>query len=148
MEVSYSEGTVEPTNLVFDITPSNTPDNGSFGYVSNSFMIRDYEMEVTIHSVGEEVKVGMICKNGNLRIRLSETEIPDDPAPEEPVDPDTPVDPEEPEIPEEPEVPAVNVDITEENGYIPNASKWNEEKYVPNGLLITKIINGEMLNDE
>ena len=45
-----------------------------------------------------------------------------------------------------PNIPDYN--ISEENGYIPNADKWNEEVFVPNNLIITRIINGELLNDE
>lgn len=45
-----------------------------------------------------------------------------------------------------PNIPDYN--ISEENGYVPNADKWNEEVFVPNNLIITRIINGELLNDE
>jgi hypothetical protein len=40
-------------------------------------------------------------------------------------------------------------DVSEENGYIPDASKWNDEVYILNDLVITSITaKGEMLNDE
>lgn len=40
-------------------------------------------------------------------------------------------------------------DVSELNGYIPNASKWNEEVYIHHDLVITRITaKGEMLNDE
>ena len=39
-------------------------------------------------------------------------------------------------------------DITDENGYIPDASKWNEEMYTPNELTITSVSNGKCYNGE
>lgn len=40
-------------------------------------------------------------------------------------------------------------DVSEANGYTPDASKWNKEIYIPNNLIITEITtNGEMINNE
>lgn len=40
------------------------------------------------------------------------------------------------------EVNPVNYDISEANGYAPDASKWNKEIYVPNNLTIVSVVNG------
>lgn len=40
-------------------------------------------------------------------------------------------------------------DVSEDNGYCPDGGLWNDEVYIPNDLVITRItVEGEMLNDE
>ena len=40
-------------------------------------------------------------------------------------------------------------DVVKKNGYIPDASKWNDEIYIPNNLIITEItVKGDMINNE
>ena len=40
-------------------------------------------------------------------------------------------------------------DVVKKNGYIPDASSWNDEIYIPNNLIITEItLKGEMINNE
>ena len=44
---------------------------------------------------------------------------------------------------------AIKCDITTESGYIPDASKWNEEIYIPNKkyIKIVRVIDGISYND-
>lgn len=44
---------------------------------------------------------------------------------------------------------AIKCDITTESGYIPDASKWNEEIYIPNKkyIKIVRVIDGVAYND-
>ena len=46
-----------------------------------------------------------------------------------------------------PTSPTANFDVSEANGYIPDASGWRYEVYEPNQLTITRVTNGEAFND-
>ena len=47
-----------------------------------------------------------------------------------------------------PTSPTANFDVSEANGYIPDASKWHDEVYVPNDLTIIQVINGIAYDDD
>lgn len=129
MEVSYSKYDVQPTTLVFDISPNNSPDDGSFGKVTKFFNIDDYEIKVTLHSIGENVEIEFNCDYDIIRIKTSD-------------------------VPFEDETIASPYDVSEANGWCPNAYKsdtdnWNTNVFQANDLIITTITsNGEMINNE
>ena len=71
LSVISSSCEVEPTELVFEVSPKNTPDDGSFGSVTKTFTVRrqsDYEIEVTISSDGEDVNVEMSCSSPYINV--------------------------------------------------------------------------------
>lgn len=124
LSVISSSCEVEPTELSFEVSPKNTPDDGSFGSVTKTFTVRrqsDYEIEVTISSDGEDVNVEMSCSSPYINVIFTEFENSDQ---------ETTV-----------------YDISAENGYVPYANDWNENVFKKYGLTVTKVENGKMFSE-